>query len=79
MVQRHVLTWSSFPSIIHGTGISSLHFHSQLIDMPSIKSSVTFVAAAILAIGAQAQLTYEIDPNSVPIGTRGITTNSRYL
>lgn len=47
--------------------------------MPSIKSSVTFVAAAILAIGAQAQLTYEIDPNSVPIGTRGITTNSRYL
>ncbi|KIM97951.1 hypothetical protein OIDMADRAFT_128864 [Oidiodendron maius Zn] len=38
--------------------------------MPSIKSSVTFVATAILAIGAQAQLTYEIDPNSVPLGTR---------
>jgi hypothetical protein len=37
--------------------------------MPSFKS--TIVATAIFALGAQAQLTYEIDPNSVDIGTRG--------
>lgn len=40
--------------------------------MPSFKSSVAFVATAILALGAQGQLTYVIDPNSVPIGTRGM-------
>jgi hypothetical protein len=38
--------------------------------MPSLKSATAVVATAILALGAQAQLTYEIDPNSVPIATR---------
>lgn len=38
--------------------------------MPSFKTSAALVATAIFTFGAQAQTTYEIDPNSVSISTR---------
>lgn len=60
------------PSFLHHPRNIVLPFHNQVIDMPSLKSSVAFMATVILAIGAQAQLTYVIDPNSVPISTRGM-------
>ncbi|PSS08784.1 hypothetical protein M430DRAFT_109594 [Amorphotheca resinae ATCC 22711] len=38
--------------------------------MVSFKTSAALVAAAVLSLGAQAQYTYYIDPNSVPLSTR---------
>jgi len=38
--------------------------------MPSFKTTVAFLATALFTLSAQAQKTYTIDPDSVPIATR---------
>lgn len=39
--------------------------------MPSFKTSVAVLATVLFTLGVQAQKTYTIDPNNVPIATRG--------
>jgi hypothetical protein len=38
--------------------------------MPSFKNIAAIMAPAILALGAQAQTLYQIDPTTVPLSTR---------